>query len=157
LWLKHDNYDVFDFFEVVPGEEMYTTDSGPTRMQFELSKTGEVESIAVDLEASVKPLIFTKQLPHKELAKADLEKYVGEYTLGNTTAKIYIKGDKTLYLFVPGQPEYELAALGSDKFALKAVSGYFVQFSSNDKGLITDVTFMQPNGNFKAVKKTDAK
>ena len=153
LWLKHDNYDVFDFFEVQSGEEIDTSDSGPTRMQFGLSKGGDVESLAIDLEAGLKPLVFTRQLPQKEVTKADLQKYVGDYDLMGTAIKVYIKGDKTMYVFVPGQPEYELQATDTDKFALKVLKGYFVQFAVNDKGVVTDLTFLQPNGNFKAVKK----
>ena len=66
--------------------------------------------------------------------------------------KFYIKGDK-LHLFVPGQPEYELAPGGNHKFVLKGVQGYSVQFAMEGNGKVTDVTFMQPNGNFKAVRK----
>lgn len=153
MWLKHDNYDVFDFFEVMPGEEIDTSDSGPARIQFGLSKTGAVESLAVDLEASLKPLVFARQLPQKEVAKEDLQKYIGDYTLGGMEAKVYIKGEKTLYVFVPGQPEYELVATEKDKFALKVLPGYFIQFAVNEKGVVKDAMFMQPNGNYKAVKK----
>jgi CubicO group peptidase (beta-lactamase class C family) len=153
LWLKHDNYDVFDFFEVLPGEDIDTADSGPARMQFQLSKTGDIESLAIDLEASLKPLVFTRQLPKKEVAKEDLQKYTGDYDLGGTIINVYIKGEKTLYMLVPGQPEYELAATDTNRFALKALSGYTVQFAVNDKGIVTVATFQQPNGHFKAVKK----
>jgi CubicO group peptidase (beta-lactamase class C family) len=153
LWLKHDNYDVFDFFEMLPGDDIDTTESGPSRIQFLLSKTGDIESLAIDLEASLKPLVFTRQLPQKEVAKADLQKYTGDYDLLGTAIKVYIKGEKILYVFINGQPEYELMATDTDKFALKALKGYFVQFAVNDKGIVRDVTFQQPNGNFKAVKK----
>jgi hypothetical protein len=40
------------------------------------------------------------------------------------------------------------------RFNLKLpVSGYFVQFTVNDKGETSELTFQQPNGNFKAKKK----
>ncbi|HUQ96207.1 MAG TPA: serine hydrolase [Chitinophagaceae bacterium] len=153
MWLRHDNFDVFDYFEVLPGEDIDTSESGPSRMQFALSKTGDIESLAVDLEASLKPLVFSKQLPQKEVTKEDLQKYTGDYSLGGQTVKLYIKNEKTLYLFVPGQPEYELVPMEGDKFGIKVLPGYFVQFTVNDKGLVTDATFQQPNGNFKATKK----
>jgi hypothetical protein len=153
MWLMHDNYDVFDYFVVVPGEEIDTSGSGPARIQFQLSKSGDVESLAMDLEASLKPLIFRKQLIGKEVKKEDLQKYVGDYDLSGTIAKVYVKNENTLYVMVPGQPEYELLSTDKDKFALKVLSGYFVQFALNEKSQVTDLTFIQPNGNFKAVKK----
>ena len=154
MWLKHDNYDVFDFFVVVPGEEIDTSGSGPARIQFQLRKNGDIESLAMDLEAAfTKPLVFTKQLIGKEMKKEDLQKYVGDYELSGTIAKVYIKNDKTLFVMVPGQPEYELLSTDKDKFALKVLSGYFVQFALNDKNQVTGLTFIQPNGNFQAVKK----
>ena len=69
LWLQHDNYDVFDFFEIVAGEEIDTADSGPTRMQFLLSKKGEVDRIAIDLEGGLEPLIFKRQLEAKPVTR----------------------------------------------------------------------------------------
>jgi hypothetical protein len=137
----------------VPGEEIDTSGSGPARIQFQLSKSGDVESLAMDLEASLKPLIFTKQLLGKEVNKEDLQKYVGDYDLSGTIVKLYVKNNKVLYVMVPGQPEYELLSTEKDKFALKVLSGYFVQFALNDKNQVTGLTFIQPNGNFKAVRK----
>ena len=73
--------------------------------------------------------------------------------MSGTIAKVYVKNSNVLYVMVPGQPEYELLPTDKDKFALKVLSGYFVQFTVNDKNQVTDLTFIQPNGNFKAVKK----
>lgn len=87
------------------------------------------------------------------MEKAELEKYVGEYELAGMTAKFYIKGENTLYLFVPGQPEYELLPLEKHKFALKIVEGYKVEFVEDESGNLTEVLFVQPNGTFKAKKK----
>ena len=88
-----------------------------------------------------------------KIQKEDLQKYTGEYELSGATVKVYIKNDKTLYALVPGQPEYELVPIDKDKFGLKVISGYYIQFSVDDKNKVTDLTFIQPNGNFKAVKK----
>jgi len=54
---------------------------------------------------------------------------------------------------VPGQPEYELVPVGNHKFDFKKVAGYAVNFEMNDKGDVLSLTFVQPNGNFKALKK----
>jgi hypothetical protein len=54
---------------------------------------------------------------------------------------------------VPGQPDYELVPVDTNKFVLKILSGYYVQFDVNDHGITTALSFLQPNGNFKAKKK----
>jgi len=57
-----------------------------------------------------------------------------------------------LYAFIEGQPEYELVPTEKNKFDLKILKGYSIVFDENDKGEITNLTFVQPNGNFKAKK-----
>jgi CubicO group peptidase (beta-lactamase class C family) len=155
LWLRHNNYDVFDPLFVDPVDGIDTANTPPFPIQFRLGLTGEVESLAVAFEGGLQPLVFKKGPKVSTVAKSDLQKYIGEYELAGTTVKVYTKGE-TLYVFVPGQTEYELAPNDKDKFALKVAAGYFVQFAANDKGEVTDMTFIQPNGNFKATRKKTA-
>ena len=152
LWLRHNNYDVFDPFFIHPQEGIDTSDVSSFPMQFRLNMSGEVEALAVPFEGGLQPLVFKKGPKVATVAKSDLERYVGEYELAGTTVKVYTKG-ATLYVFVPGQQEFELAPNDKDKFALTIAAGYFVQFAANDKGEVTDLTFIQPNGNFKATRK----
>lgn len=153
LYLHHNNYNVFDPFVVDPATGIDTTDNMPMPLQFCLSVTGEVESLAVPFEAGLQPLVFKKGPAVASVAQSDLQKYVGEYELAGATVKVYTKAANTLYVFVPGQPEYELVPNDKDKFALKVVSGFYVQFGVNDKGEVEALTFIQPNGNFKATRK----
>ncbi len=77
---------------------------------------------------------------------------MGDYNLSGATVKVYVKDNSTLFVLVPGQPDYELNNVGKNKFALKVAEGYYVQFDVNDNGITTALTFLQPNGNFKASK-----
>jgi hypothetical protein len=95
---------------------------------------------------------FVRQPNTKEIKPEDLKKYVGEYELSGVTTKVFIKGEKTLFLFVPGQPEYELLYLGNNKFSIKSLSGYKIEFEEN-AGAINACSFLQPNGTFKAKRK----
>jgi hypothetical protein len=104
------------------------------------------------LEPSLKPIEFNKKEKEIALSVDSLQKYTGEYELNGTAAKFYLKAN-TLYLFVDGQPEYELVSLGNDKFTIKNLTGYSLQFEKNDKNEIASVSFIQPNGIFKATKK----
>jgi hypothetical protein len=68
-------------------------------------------------------------------------------------AKIYSKPDGKLYLFIAGQPEYELVYTGSDKFVIKTLKGFSLQFDRDAGKKVSGVSFIQPNGIFKANRK----
>ena len=153
LFMRHDNYDIFEVFDVDPKDGIDTADSGGLKLQFRMNISGDIESIEGQLEGGLKPIIFTKEITAKPVTAAELKKYVGEYALAGIVAKVYIKDNKTLFAVVPGQPDYELVPLGDDKFALKVLSGYYLQFDPQGASKITGATFIQPNGSFKAVKK----
>lgn len=153
VWLEHFHYDVFRGWEIEKNAKVDTVNQESTKVQFNINVSGDIESASLLLEPSIKPLVFTRATKEIAVTKDDLTKYVGDYEMAGMVAKFYLKGDKTLYLFVAGQPEYELSPVEKDKFALKIVSGYFVKFTVNDKGEVTDATFQQPNGNFTATKK----
>jgi hypothetical protein len=68
------------------------------------------------------------------------------------TVKIYLKNEK-LYLFVPGQPEYELVATGNNMYVIPTLDGYKAEFIPAENGSIKELKLIQPNGEFIAVKK----
>ena len=152
LWLRHYHYEVFEPFEVTD-EGIDTTENSPLKINFLISPSGEVSGAEIPLEASLDPFVFNRSDVEVELASEVLKKYVGEYQLGGVTPKVYLKGESTLYLFMPGQPEYELVPNGEHTFSIKILSGYKVQFIENEDKTITEMLFIQPNGTFKATKK----
>ena len=117
-----------------------------------MDEGGNIVSASMPLEGTVKPIEFAKSVKAKAVSKDSLQKYTGDYALAGLVVKVYIKGENTLYVFVPGQPEYELVATDKDKFVLKSLKGYSVQFTGNAKGEISEMTFIQPNGSFKATR-----
>jgi len=150
FWLKHYHYDVFAVYEVTQ-DGIDVSEESELLMTFYGNEGGEVSKVAVKMEPALEPLEF-KRTPRKlHVTKSDLEKYVGEYVLGGVTSKIYTKGS-VLFLFVPGQPEYELFATGTHQFSIKKLDGFKIEFIDGEKG-ITDANFIQPNGVFKAKKK----
>jgi len=151
-WLMHYHYDLFEPFDKDKHNGIDTSDKSDP-IQFNMNAAGDIESVSMTLEGGLKPIVFERAPKPKEVSKTDLEKYVGEYELSGVTTKVYIKNDKTLYLFVPGQPEYELVPVEKDKFAIKSLSGFNIQFNLSDKGEVTEVLFIQPNGTFKATRK----
>ncbi len=150
--IKHYHFNYFNFIPVADGAVADEEDA--MKGLFNINVKGEIESLSLPLQAGVKEIEFKKKVETIEVSKADLEKYAGEYELpGPTVVKVFLKGEKTLMLFVPGQPEYELLPVKKDVFNLKILSGFSVRFEKNEKNEITAVYFIQPNGTFKATRK----
>ena len=151
FWFKHAHYDVFNVFEIDKKLGIDTTDDN-TAFQFQMNRAGEITWVEAELQPGLKPLQFMKTPKAAPVDSAQLKKYEGEYELGAVTAKVYLKSN-VLYVFVPGQPEYETIPTGNHEFKLKVLSGYSVKFEVNDKGEVTALNFIQPNGTFKAKRK----
>ena len=151
FWFKHAHYDVFNVFEIDKKLGIDTTDDN-TAFQFQMNKAGEITWVEAELQPGLKPLQFMKTPKAAPVDSAQLKKYEGEYELGGVTAKVYLKSN-VLYVFVPGQPEYETIPAGNHEFKLKVLPGYSVKFEVNDKGEVTALNFIQPNGTFKAKRK----
>jgi hypothetical protein len=120
---------------------------------FSSNTTGDIDGVAMKVEAALDPITFKRKPKTIEVTKEALDKYVGEYELAGTAIKIYIKDENVLYAFVPGQPEYELLATGKHTFTIKILEGYNLEFVEADDGNIKGVKFIQPNGTFTATKK----
>jgi CubicO group peptidase (beta-lactamase class C family) len=152
FWLHHYHYDVFALFQKDAKEGIDTSDQN-TKVQFNTNVAGDIESASINLEPSLKPIVFTRAAKAKEITKDSLQLYIGDYEISGVTIKIYTKGATVLYMFVQGQPEYELVPIDKDKFNLKNLSGFSVQFNRNDGGEVNELLSIQPNGTFKATKK----
>ncbi|MBS1578614.1 MAG: serine hydrolase [Bacteroidetes bacterium] len=152
LWLKHYHYDIFQPFGIDKQDGIDTTEASALRIAFTMNDAGDIDALHAQLEAGLEPLKFIRKPKPKTISVNELKKYIGEYELTPTVSvKVYIKDDK-LFVFVPGQPEYELVNTDTNLFALKILNGYFVEFNI-EKEVVTSLTFKQPNGNFKAKKK----
>jgi hypothetical protein len=149
LWLRHYHYDVFESFEAKSGVD---TTGSPLLFNFATSDGGDISLVSIKIEPALDPIEFKRTPIKMDVDKATLERYAGEYELGGMEVKFYLKGGETLYLTVPGQPEYELIATSKDKFSIKSLDGFKIEFTDN-AGKISEATFIQPNGTFKAKRK----
>lgn len=149
--IKHYHYDYFNFS--FAADEADIDEENAMKGLFTINVKGEIESLKLPLESSVDEIVFKKEVISIDVKKEDLEKLVGEYELSGTTIKISIKGEKTLMMFVPGQPEYELVPVKENIFNLKIASGFSVRFEKDDKGNVIALYSIQPNGTFKAIRK----
>jgi len=152
LWLRHYHYDIFEPFEMDRKRGIDTTQASNLRFQFYTDAKGDIAYVSAGFEPTLDPLKFSRKEKEVQLTAQTIEKYTGEYDLAGTVVTVYNKGN-TLYALVPGQPDYELVSIGNDKFNLKIVQGYSMQFHADNTGKIIAVSFIQPNGTFKAEKK----
>lgn len=142
--VRHYHYDVFEFHD-----EMFDRSF---KVSFLTDLKGNISSLSVQLETAVEPSVFTKMPEKAMLEKSFLEKFVGEYMIGQTKSTVFLKGDKTLFIFVPGQPEYELVPYQGTEFNFKALSGFSIEFIMDESGTVTEAKVTQPNGVFTAKK-----
>ena len=151
-WLQQFHYDIFLPFDTEEGID--TTDKSPIRFQFTTGLKGDIETAALfGFEPALPaPIVFSRANNSISVTEASLKKYVGEFLLTGITIKTYIKGS-SLYVLVPGQPEYELMPVSNHRFDFKAVKGFSVLFDMDEKDQLAGLTFIQPNGNFRATKK----
>src|SRR5215203_3970879 len=150
-FLRHYHYDAFELFPIDKKDGIDTTGPAQINIQYHMNAAGDIDMMSLPVQQGLKDIEFNRMAKPKEMAKADLEKFVGEYELKpGVFAKFYTKGGNTLYAFIEGQPEYELVPVEKNKFEFKILKGYSVLFDENGKGEITDCNIIQPNGTLKA-------
>lgn len=152
FYLRHYHYDIYEPFEVTK-TGIDTTDTGALRLNFVTSDAGDISHLKFKVEATLDPLEFKHTPNIIEVDKETLETYIGEYELAGTVISVYIKNENTLFLSVPGQPEYELLATGKHKFSFKIVDGFKVEFVESDDKSVNEIIMIQPHGTFKAARK----
>jgi len=153
-YLHHHHYDTFELIDVTDGKVETSQIGDALKVTFSTNVAGDIENMRANIEPMTDAIVF-KRTPNSIDVDADtLEQYVGLYDLMGTEIKSYIKDENTLYVFVPGQPEYELIPTAEHQFNFKVLEGFKVEFIE-ENGKITSVKFIQPNGTFIGTKKED--
>jgi hypothetical protein len=143
--LGHYHYDYFQaldskYFE---GE----------KFSFQSNLKGDIDKVSVKLEPAVDDIIFVRKADVMPLTADIIKKFTGNYDFGGALAKVYSKTDKDLFLFIPGQPEYELIPVKENEFSIKSLSGFTIRFTPDDEGYMKELVSIQPNGTFRAERK----
>ncbi|HLG63211.1 MAG TPA: DUF3471 domain-containing protein [Ktedonosporobacter sp.] len=142
--LKHYHYDIFDL-----QIERFDLD---LKVSFLNNFKGDIDTLVAPLEVTARDIVF-KRVASKEMTERSfLEQFVGAYELMGVRATVALKGEKTLQLTVPGQPEYELEPYKGTEFRVKNMSGFSLEFMRAEAGQITAVVITQPFGTFTAQK-----
>lgn len=153
LYLDHYHYDVFDIIQVENGKIDKLNNELGVKVIFNTNVKGDISEAKLKLDPMLDPIVFKHMPKIFPIDAKTLEQYVGEYEISGNPIKVYIKNKETLYVFIEGQPEYELVATGKHLFSLKDLGNYKVEFNESDDKSINGLTFLQPNGTFKATRK----
>lgn len=152
-WLKHVHYNIFQPFTKHPTRGIDTAENSPARVHFTMNDAGDIDGLMLQLEPTLEALKWKRQVRAVAISADNLKKYEGIYEFApGAEAKFYLKNN-ILFAFIAGQPEYELVPSGKNKFALKVLNGFYTEFEMDKEGNPTSVSFIQPNGTFKAKKK----
>jgi len=122
--MTHYHYDVFELTYEIFDVRM--------KVVFSTNAKGDVASLALPLEPSAPDIEFTR-LPSKDLLdKATLERFTGAYELMGRTLSVALKGEDTLLVSIPGQPDYELTPYKGTQFEVKGLSGISFEFKDDE-------------------------
>lgn len=152
VWLSHYHYDVFEMKEISE-DGRADTSVGGLKVNFRTGLDGQVESAVITMDdPSGNPVEFKRQPVATEVSQAQLEAYVGNYSIAGMTIAITVK-DGVLFMNVPGQTNYETIAQGDHYFKLKALNGFAIRFEMDEAlGKASAMFSIQPNGTFKATR-----
>jgi CubicO group peptidase (beta-lactamase class C family) len=139
--LNHFHYDVFEV------AENDTNQLSKEKVQFHTNLQGDVDSLSLPLESTVKEIVFARLGDKRMTEKTFLEPFVGSYQMGPATMTVSFKTDHALTLTVPGQGSYELVPVRGNRFDVKGLTGYAVEFKGDD------LILYQPNGTFSATRR----
>jgi CubicO group peptidase (beta-lactamase class C family) len=138
--LRHFHYDVFEVAED-PLNPLQRT-----KVNFATNLQGEIDTLAIPLEPSVKEIVF-KRMPAK-LDRGILESVVGQYQFAGITATVSLRDGSKLFMEVPGQETRELTPIRGLLFGVSGLTGYSIEFKKDASGVTMEAVLYQPNGTF---------
>lgn len=143
--LKHYHYDIFE-------AEIERFDLS-LKLSFSMNPKGDIETVSTPLEPMVSDIVFKRVPGKKMLEKSFLEQFTGIYEVMGMPMTVALKGETALITSLPGQPDQELVPYKGTEFRVKGLSGYSLEFKSDESGTITEALLAMPYGAFTAVKK----
>jgi CubicO group peptidase (beta-lactamase class C family) len=145
--LKHYHYDTFELVIEKFDARM--------KVSFFINARGDINSLSAPLEPTVKDIVFQRLPPGDMTDKLFLERFIGEYEIMGLTMTVALKGEQSLFVSLPMQPEFELIPYKGHTFHVKGLSGYSIEFKLDATGNVYEAVVEQPNGVVIATRKAD--
>jgi CubicO group peptidase (beta-lactamase class C family) len=139
--LNHYHYDVFEVAERDLGQ------LSNVKVTFHTNLQGDVDSLSVPFEASVKEIVFSRLADKRMKETTFLQPLTGSYQRGPGTVTVAMKGDHAITLTVGGQTAVDLEPVRGTRFNIKGQNGSSVEFKGDD------LVFYQANSVSMATRK----
>jgi CubicO group peptidase (beta-lactamase class C family) len=126
--LEHYHYDQFQ----VPADPLDPFEK--MKVMFETDMNGDISSLSMPLQPDVKDIVFTR-MPDRQLTeKSFIEAFTGSYDIEGSPVplKVSLRGENSLILTVPGQPDYKLNPRRGTTFQLADIAGVTIEFKPNE-------------------------
>jgi CubicO group peptidase (beta-lactamase class C family) len=124
--MNHYHYDMFEIAE----QDLQPLSK--QKVSFHTNALGDVDSLSVPLEPSVKEIVFTRLPDRKMMEKTFLQPLTGTYQRGAGVVTVALKGDHSITLALPGQPPIDLEPVRGTRFNIKGQNGSSVEFKGSD-------------------------
>jgi CubicO group peptidase (beta-lactamase class C family) len=137
--LEHYHYDQFQ----VPADPLDPFQK--TKVVFFTDTDGEISSLSMPLQPDVKDIVFTR-LPDRQLTQRSfIEAFAGEYDIAGSPRplKISLRGENTLILSFPGQPDYKLNGKRGTTFQVGDIAGVTLEFKRDAQGRVSEAVLNQ--------------
>jgi CubicO group peptidase (beta-lactamase class C family) len=138
--LSHKCYDIFNGKILEP----LFGDQNRMKVAFSDDSSGEICELSVPLEMAVKPIVFQKKADPELFTATYLQQFVGKFGEDPLVIEVILKGGKAF--FMQNGSESELIPVKKDKFSLKGLPGYYLEFKRNDSGSIRELVVVFPRG-----------
>jgi CubicO group peptidase (beta-lactamase class C family) len=145
--LKHYHYDIFELVIEKFDARM--------KVSFFTNARGDINSLSAPLEPTVKDIVFQRLPPRDMTDKLFLERFIGEYEIMGLTMTVALRGERSLVVSLPMQPEFELVPYKGNTFHVKGLSGYSIEFKLDATGNLYEAVVEQPNGVVTATRKAE--
>jgi CubicO group peptidase (beta-lactamase class C family) len=132
--IRHHHFDVFAFDFWLMGMSFLGT--------FQTDVKGNVHSLVLPLESTVKDIVFTRKAGKEMSDTAFLSRFAGDYELMGMTLGVELK-QGVLFAAVPGQGEQELVGVQGTEFQLKNVAGITIEFKIDPAGKVVEAVVNQ--------------
>jgi CubicO group peptidase (beta-lactamase class C family) len=115
-----------------------------TDLAFNTDRQGNIASVSVPLEPTVKDIVFARQADRRMRERSFLEPLVGTYQLGELEQVIGVRGDNVLTYTTPTGATYPLEPVRGMTFAITGVNGGTIDFKKDASGAVTEFAITTP-------------
>ena len=128
-------------------------DLAETRVQFITSFEGEIESLQIEMEPAVKPIVFKRLADKRFKDPVFLQPMAGVYAIGSSEITIALRADGVLTLAGRTGAAAELLGQRGTRFEVKGGNGLMVEFMKDAAGNYSQIALQQGGSTSLAARK----